>query len=137
MCDAGGLEVVIMPRNAYPSDLPDAAWAIIQPLLPPPAPTGHPVVHERRDLVDTSFSHLRQDGAWRGLPHDLPPWQTGQWCFRRWREDGTWKRVVAILRERDRVCRGRHPQLSAACIDSQSVKTAENGGLAGTTAARR
>lgn len=136
MCNDVGMAVDIMPRKAYPCDLSDAEWAIIAPLLPPPAPTGHPEVHDRRDLVDAMFYQLRQGGAWRGLTHDLPPWQTVSWWFQRWCRDGTWERVVTALRERDRTRRGRQPQSTAACIDSQSVKTAEKGGPAGTMAAR-
>lgn len=126
-----------MPRKPYPSDLTDAEWAVVAPLLPPPSGTGRPEAHDRRDLLDAIFYQLRQGGAWRGMPHDFPPWQTVYWWFQRWIRDGTWSRVVATLREQDRVRRGRHPQPSAAAIDSQSVKTAEKGGPAATTAARR
>ena len=76
---------------------------------------------------------LRSGEAWRLLPHDLPPWQTVYHSFRLWRLDGTWERINDALRARLRVRVGRHPQPSGAILDSQSVKTTEQGGLGATT----
>ncbi len=126
-----------MPRRAYPTDLTDAQWAILEPHVPPPKPGGRPPKHPRRELVNGMLYVLRSGGAWRRLPHEFPPWQTVYHSFRQWRMDGTWERINAALRARVRVRAGRDPQPSGAIMDSQSVKTTEKGGPVATTAAQR
>ena len=83
------------------------------------------------------LSILRSGSAWRLLPHEFPPWQTVYHSFRIWRDDGTWERINARLRERVRARAGREPQPGGAILDSQSVKTTEKGGPAAMTAASK
>ncbi len=105
----------------------DQEWAIIQPLLDPPARPhgGRPPKHSLRLIVDAIRYLVRSGGAWRLLPGDFPPWQTVYWWFAKWASDHTLDRVHDALRDQVRVAAGRTPAPSAAIIDSQSVRAAD------------
>ena len=122
-----------MPRRPYPSDMTDAQWSYLEPLLPAVRPGGRPRAHPLREIVDAIRYVLRTGCQWRALPHEYPPWQTVYHDFRAWRIDGTWERLNDELREEVRARAGRHRQPSAAILDSQSVRTTEKGGHAATT----
>ena len=110
-------------KRAYPSDLTDAQWEILQPLIPPLSPDAAYHLHERREIVHAILYVLRSGCPWRSLPHDLPAWGTVYDYFRRWQREGVWDRVLEALRMQVRVKEGRDAQPSAAIIDSQSIKT--------------
>src|SRR4029453_10594818 len=71
-----------MPRARYPSDLTDAEWRRLEPLVPAPLPGGRPPLHPRREIVNAILYVLRTGCQWRAVPHDLPPWGTVWWYFR-------------------------------------------------------
>ena len=128
-----------MSTHPYPSDLADAEWAILGPLVTPGKQAGHPQMLELRRLVDAVLYLLRTGCQWRALPHEFPPWPTVFYHYAKWRTQGTWERINAVLREQHRVACGRKAQPTAAVvtrrrvpdIDSQSARTTEAGGPRG------
>jgi putative transposase len=111
----------------YPTDVTDAQWEVLHPLLPAPqwrpGGPGRPPCDRRR--VINGILYVNKTGCqWRMLPKDLGHWETVYGSFRRWRRAGVWERVMTELRQVERRCQGRLGEPSAGAIDSQSVKTA-------------
>ncbi len=107
-----------MERKPYPSDLNDAEWKILEPLIPPAKTGGRPRSVNMREVINGIFYELRSGCAWRMLPHDLPPRQTVYHYFRQWKGDGTWERMNEALRTQLREADGREAEPSAAIIQS-------------------
>jgi putative transposase len=117
-----------MRQKTYPSDLTDAQWALIDPLLPPANPNTRPRKHRMRDVVDALLYVTKEGCTWRALPSDFGvPWKTVYNYFRAWTANGTLDRIVDALRQAVRVKAGRKPNPSAGSVDSQSVKSALGG----------
>jgi len=125
----------------YPSDLTDAQWTRLEPLLKPSREGRHaggrPRKYELRRVVDALLYVVKTGCQWRQLPSNFPPWLSVHQQFRAWRDDGTWERVNQALREQGRKALGRNAAPTVAILDSQSAKTALKGGGAGTTQAKR
>jgi transposase len=115
-------------RRRYPSDMTDAEWALVAPLIPTGRPGrrgGRPARHSRRDIVDAIRYLTHNGGVWRALPADFPPWKTVYDYHLRWIADGTVNRIHNMLREQARSVAGRAETPTAAIADSQSVRAAE------------
>src|SRR5918998_4691995 len=115
-------------RRKYPTDLSDAEWRCIEPYITSTNRRGRPRIHSLRRVLDAIFYVLRSGCAWRLVPHEFPPWRTVYYWFSKWRIEGTFERLNAVLRERLRELSGRNAQPSAGVVDSQSAKTTGVGG---------
>jgi transposase len=118
-------------RERYPSDLTDAQWEVVEPLIPPAKRGGRPRKVDMREVVNTLFFQARTGCQWDYLPHDLLKKSTVWDYFVAWQKDGTWQKLVDALRVQVRKAKGREETPSAAAIDTQSVKTSEIGGPSG------
>ncbi|WP_199443577.1 IS5 family transposase [Umezawaea beigongshangensis] len=118
-------------RRAYPSDLSDARWALIEPMLTTwraarRGPGTAARVHDLREIVNAILYVYRTGIAWAYLPHDFPPYKTVYDYYAKWEADGTAEALHDLLRDRGRVASGRMVTPTAAILDSQSVKTSCN-----------
>ena len=119
-----------MTRKSYSTDLTDAQWEALEPLLPKPKSGtrkgGRPAA-DTREVVNALAYLLRSGTAWRLLPHDFPAWQTVYTRFRLWRLAGVWEAVHDRLRDEVRIDAGAAPTPQTLRVDSQTVKTAHGG----------
>jgi putative transposase len=120
-----------MKPKRYPSDLTLTQWKRLKRLLPPAKPGGRPRSVDLREVLHGLLYLARGGCSWRMMPKDLPPWSTCYDYFRTWRHDGTWPKLNDALRTQVRHRDQRKKSPSLAIIDTQSVKTTEQGGPRG------
>jgi transposase len=125
----------------YPSDLTDAEWALVAPLIPPGKRGGRPRKVNLREVLNAIFYVLSTGCQWNALPSDLPPRSTVWDYLDLWDWDGTIERIHHALYVQSREQSGREASPTTAIIDAQSVKGAVKGGarsiLSATMQARR
>lgn len=120
-----------MTTFTYPTDLTDRQWDCIRDLIPAAKRRGRPRLLEMRQVLNALLYLLVGGIQWRMLPQEYPPWQSVYYYFRRWRDDGTWRRIHERLRAQVRQKAGRHKHPTAGALDSQSVKTTQIAGVRG------
>lgn len=125
-----------MRTTSYPSDLTEAQWAVLEPLLPKAQRRGRPPT-PARTLFNAILYVLRSGIPWRFLPKDYGPWQTVYGKFRRWKEAGLWKALHDRLRTLLRKAKGKRARPTACILDSQTVRSADHGGEVGYDAAKK
>jgi transposase len=112
----------------YPSDLTDAEWSLVEPLLPPARRGGRPREVNMREVLNAVFYLLSTGCQWNALPKDLPPKTTVYDYFSLWRSDRTLLRLHQALYAQVREVSGRNASPTVAILDSQSAKAAQKGG---------
>ena len=119
------------PTQVYHTDLTDAQWARLAPLLPRHQGSGRAQQLPLRLIVNACLYLVRAGCQWRLLPREYPKWEIVYYHFAKWHRDRTWEDVLSALREQDRVAAGRDPAPSMLIVASQSTKTTEMGGDVG------
>ncbi len=118
----------------YPTDLTDAEWDIINPILPEPksgpGKSGRPA-SDLRKIVNGIIYLNKTGGQWRMPPKEYGPWSTVYGYFSRWSKAEIWKKIMDFLRKMERKRQGRKAEPSAGSIDSQSVKSGIQGEAVG------
>jgi putative transposase len=117
-----------MERKPYPTDLTDEQWKLVEPFLADAKPGGRPRKTDLREVVNALLYLVRSGCQWRMIPHEFPPWRTCYNYYRTWIANATWDELVVVLRMEVRTQAGRNELPRVAAIDSQSVKTTEQGG---------
>ena len=120
------------PGLRYPSDLTDAEWALVAPLIRPAKRGGRPRTVNIREVLNAIFYVLWTGCQWKALPKDLPPRSTVWEYLGLWEWDGTLSRIHHALYVETRETAGREASPTTAIIDSQSAKGAFKGGLRST-----
>src|SRR3989449_3376427 len=115
-----------MRTHAYPSDVADEQWALVEPLIPV-YPGGRPRTTNVREVLDAIFYVLRTGCQWRYLPKDFPPKSTVWRYFDEWRHNGTLDVIHDLLRTKVRTAAKPYAPRTSASVDSQSVDTTSGG----------
>jgi putative transposase len=110
-----------MSTRFYDTDLTDAAWAWVAPILPTARPGGRPRTTNLRADLNAIFYLLRTGCQWRMLPREFPPWGTVYDYFQGWQSSGVWVHLHRVLYEQARRVAGRATCPSVVIMDGQSV----------------
>lgn len=127
-----------MSRKPYPTDVSDEEWAFVAPYLTLMKEDAPQREHSLREVFNGLRYVARSGGAWRLMPHDLPPWAAVYQQTQRWMKAGVFEAIVQDLRELLRLLAGRNEQPSAVILDSRTLQsTIESGHRAGYDGGKR
>ena len=104
----------------YSSNLSDAEWTTIEPLLPRRNRLGRPPKTEMRSIVNAMFYMVRTGCQWRQLPREFPPFTTVQHYFYAWRDSGVLERINFELLLQARETAGREAPRQASLTANRS-----------------
>jgi transposase len=115
-------------ETGFPSNLTEAEWERLAPLIPDAKPGGRPRKTEMRSAMNAILYLLRTGCPWRYLPRDgFPPRSTVYNIFRKFQREGVWEAIWAELHAALRERLGREASPTAGVLDSQTLKSAEKG----------
>jgi len=98
----------------YDTDLTDAAWALIAPMLPAARPGGRPRKINIRAVLNAIFYLLRTGCQWRLLPREFPGWSTVYHYFQAWKNAAVWTCIQRSMYQQARpACRPGRLSLSS------------------------
>ena len=116
----------------YPTDLTASEWELAKAEIPRSKRGGNKRTVDIREVMNGLMYVLGTGCQWRAIPKDLPPRSTVNYYFCRWQHDGTLDRLHHTLYVLCREQANHEASPTAAIIDSQSVKSAEKGGVGST-----
>lgn len=125
-----------MQNSSYPSDLTDAQYALLEPMLPKPSKRGRPP-GPARTMFNAILYVVRGGIPWRFLPTAYGPWETVYGTFARWKAGNVWESLNDCLRSSVRKQEGKRSRPTACILDSQTVRSADHGGEVGYDAAKK
>lgn len=127
-----------MTRKPYPSDVTDEEWAFAAPYLTLMDEKAPQRDYSLREVYNGVRWVVRTGGAWRMMPHDLPPWAAIYQQLQRWLHAGVFETMAHDLRAILRLAEGRKAEPSAVILDSRTLQsTPESGARAGYDGAKR
>jgi putative transposase len=92
-----------MNRLPHSTNLTDAEWELIQPIIPPSKTGGRPRTVDIREVINAILYIQSNNYAWRDLHQDFPPWSTVYDYFRTWRRSGVWEKIHQALQAKNRI----------------------------------
>ncbi len=121
---------MILNHQAYPSDLTDEHWKLLEPLVPALSAELTYHMYERHKIVNATLYVLCSGCSWRLLPHEFPAWGTVNYYFRKWQCEGIWDNCLKTLRMQVCKTQGQDAEPSAVRGPEKGYDPGEKSGIA-------
>ena len=118
-------------RKGYPSDVGDAEWNFCVSYLTLMDEEAPQRTYPLREIFNALRYQIRVGGAWRMMPHDLPPWSVVYQQTRRWIKAGCFEAMAHDLRSILRLALARNPDPRAVILDSRTIQSTPESGARG------